>query len=229
MNVAVTLRYVKLNSDNVWNERYYILNGYSLMAKKFGVGMIAIMSDVGIDEICKNCDGLIIPGSSTPTDPRYYGKAPLAVPPPVDEYALDAKLIKNFYEAGKPIFGICGGEQSLNIYFGGTIAKMPDPKNHSVNDSHFINIEKGSFVYEALGSERHEVNSHHQMWTDVMAPDLKVVARTDDGIVEALEWKEKNIFATQWHPELSLSKDKSPEHRFFENFFKKCEDVRMGI
>ena len=229
MNIAVTLRYVQIGQSGPWKDRYYILNDYYLMAKKFGVGMIAVMSEYGIEEICKNCDGLIIPGSGTATDPRYYGRPPLETPPVVDEYALDAKLIKYFYEAGKPIFGICGGEQSLNVYFGGKIDSMPDPKNHSSDNTHYINIEKGSFVYDVFGKERALVNNYHAMWTDEVAPDLKVVASTDDGIVEALEWKEKNVFATQWHPEQSFHCGDPIENKFFENFFKRCEEKKMGI
>ena len=57
MNIATTLRYVKLPEDNVWNERYYIMNDYMLMAEKYGIGLHAVMMKTGIEEICKSCDG----------------------------------------------------------------------------------------------------------------------------------------------------------------------------
>jgi gamma-glutamyl-gamma-aminobutyrate hydrolase PuuD len=132
MNIAAVLRYVDMQRGEVWDDRYYITNDYMLMAKKYGIGMTAIMSEQAIEDVCRHCDGLIIQGSATDIDPKYYGGAPLPVPPVVDEYYLDSRLIKYFYEAGKPIFGICGGEQALNVYFGGTIARMPDIKINTV-------------------------------------------------------------------------------------------------
>lgn len=230
MNIATVLRYVDLEKGNVWDNRYYIMQDYNLMAQKHGIGMTAIMSEFGIEELCKNCDGLIIPGSSTDINPGYYGGAPLKDMPIVDEYYLDAKLIKYFYEAGKPIFGVCGGEQALNIFFGGTIAKMPDPQKHkdSETSTHPINVVRGSFVYDVFGAERAIVNSYHGWWTDRVAPDFSVVATTDDGIVEALEWKKKNIYATQWHPEQSYHRGGELENKFFENFLKRCEECRLG-
>jgi putative glutamine amidotransferase len=229
MNIAAVLRYVDMQRGEVWDDRYYITNDYMLMAKKYGIGMTAIMSEQAIEDVCRHCDGLIIQGSATDIDPKYYGGAPLPVPPVVDEYYLDSRLIKYFYEAGKPIFGICGGEQALNVYFGGTIARMPDPHNHYLEHplaNHPINIVEGSFVHDVFGTERAEINSFHNWWTDKVAPDLKVVATSDDGIVEALEWKEKNIFATQWHPEQSFRRGNPIEQKFFENFLKKCEECR---
>ena len=228
MNIATTLRYVDLKQGGYWDHRYYIMHDYKLMAEKYRIGMTAIMSEHGIDELCRHCDGLFIPGSATDIPAHYYGGDPSLPEPEVDEYYLDALLIKYFFEAGKPIFGICGGEQALNVFFGGTIAKMPDPEHHYDRETctHPINIVGGSFVHDVFRTERYTVNSHHSWWTDRMAPDLKVVARADDGIVEAFEWKEKNIYATQWHPEQSLHTGSPLEHLFFENFLKRCEECR---
>lgn len=229
MNIATTLRYVKLPEDNAWNERYYIMNDYMLMAKKYGIGLYAVMTRSGIEEICKSCDGLIIPGSGTNIDPKYYNGAPLDTPPEVDEYDLDSALIKYFYEAGKPIFGVCGGEQAINVFFGGTIARVPFDNHYDKETfTHEINVTRDSFVYDVFGRERCTVNCYHGYYASKVAPDFKVVASTDDGIVEAIEWRAKNIYATQWHPEQSFHTGDPIEHKFFENFLMRCEERRLG-
>ncbi len=231
MNLAIALRYMTAGTEaSEWYVRWFTSQDYIQLSKKFGVGVIAVLSEETVESICPHCDGLIVPGSATDIPPAYYGGAPLPKDPPVDEYALDAALIKHFYEAGKPIFGICGGHQALNVYFGGGMRRMPDSKAHE-NDTehaHLINIEKGSFVDNVFHTDRTMVNSHHAWEIYGIAPDFSVVAATDDGVAEAIEWKKHNIFATQWHPELALHKEYSQEYLFFENFLHACENCKSS-
>lgn len=229
MNIAIALRYMEMgNPEAVWNVRWMCAEDYMHLAKKYGVGVVAVMSEAAIPQICAACDGLIVPGSATDIPPAYYNGAPLEKDPPADEYALDSALIKYFYEAGKPIIGLCGGHQAINVFFGGSIRRMKDSKAHE-NDTehkHPINIETGSFVYDVFGAERATVNSYHAWELDRIAPDLSVVATTDDGVAEAIEWKKHNVFATQWHPEISLRRETAEEHVMFENFLRRCEEGR---
>lgn len=229
MNIAIALRYMEMGKpDAVWNVRWMCSEDYMHLAKKYGVGVVAVMSEEAIPQICAACDGLIIPGSATDIPPKYYNGEPLEKDPPVDEYALDSALTKYFFEAGKPILGICGGHQAINVFFGGAMRRMKDSKAHE-NDTehkHPINIETGSFIHDVFGTERATVNSYHAWETHIIAPDLSAVATTDDGVVEALEWKKHNIFATQWHPELSLRKETDVEHKMFANFLRCCEECK---
>jgi len=161
-------------------------------------------------------------------NPKYYGGED--IPPKVDEYALDAALIKYFYEHGKPIFGVCGGHQALNVFFGGSIKKIDDPFAHQ-NEyvlRHTVDVKEGSFVWDVFKSTTAEVNCFHGWELDRLAPVFDVVARTRDGVAEAIEWKEKNIFATQWHPERSFHDewDNEIEQKFFENFIERCREVK---
>ena len=87
-----------------------------------------------------------------------------------------------------------------------------------------INITKDSFVYDVFKSEEATINSYHCYEIDRLAPALSVVATSPDGVIEAAENKERRIFATQWHPELTLAQENSVEHKFFENFFKCCAE-----
>ncbi|MBE6590398.1 MAG: gamma-glutamyl-gamma-aminobutyrate hydrolase family protein [Ruminococcaceae bacterium] len=229
MNLAISLRYMTMGQENaVWNVRWMASEDHMHLAKKYGIGVVAVLSKEAIGEICASCDGLIVPGSATDIPPAYYNGAPLEKDPPVDEYDLDSALIKHFYENGKPILGLCGGHQAINVFFGGGLRRIPDSKAHE-NDTaheHKINIVRDSFVWDVFGTERTTVNSYHAWEIYGIAPDLSVVATTDDGVAEAIEWKKHNIYATQWHPELSLRKDDAREHMLFKNFLHACENCR---
>ena len=228
MNIATMLRYVDLKKGDYWDHRYYIMHDFKLFADKYNVGLCAIMTEHDIEAICDQCSGLIVPGSATNIDPRYYGRAPLDEVEPVDEYALDAKIIKHFVDHNKPIFGICGGHQELNIYFGGTIKKVDDPISHQ-NDTdmqHLIDVVPDTFVYDVFQKEEVMVNCHHSWEIDDLAPGFKVAARSKDGVIEAIEWKERNIYATQWHPEQSFHTGDPLENKFIENFLKCCEATK---
>ena len=228
MNIATTLRFINFNNGGPWERRFYIMHDYFLMAKENSVGLTAVMSPHDVDGICELSDGLIIPGSGTNVDPSYYGGEPLDPPNEVDEYALDALLIDKFVKAGKPVFGICGGLQAINVYLGGTLRKLDDYLTHQRGDmkTHRIMIEEDSFVHDVFKASEATVNCYHNWEIDRLAPGLRVVARTADGVIEAVEWREKKIFATQWHPEQSYHTGDPIEHRFFENFLELCRRGR---
>ena len=230
MNFATTLRLVNFKNDSVWQRRFYIMNHYEYMARELEVGINAILSPYGYEEICDRCDGLIIPGSGMNIPTHYYGGAPLPEEelPEIDEYFLDAKLIDYFYKAGKPILGICGGLQAINIFFGGTIKKLDDYVAHMNGEAkkHEINIKEGSFVHNVFKSTRATVNCYHNWEIDKLAEGFDVVARTDDGVIEAIECKEKRIYATQWHPEHAFEWEPHTEKELFINFINECKNKR---
>ncbi len=224
MNFATVLRYVNMGHNDGWDERFSIPYFWKLMADKYQIGMNYIFTDYGFEEICEKCSGLIIPGSSTNINPLYWGGEGFTEKQAHDEYPLDAKLIEHFIKNDKPVLGICGGLQAINVYLGGTL-KTVDAKIHgsSESKSHMININENSFVFDVFKSSRASVNTYHYWAIDRLAPGLKIVAESDDGVIEAVEWKEKRIFATQWHPERSFAEGDPNENKFFENFINLCK------
>lgn len=123
----------------------------------------------------------------------------------------------------KPVFGICAGLQTLNIYCGGTIDYIANDgtRPHYVT-VHPVNIKTGSFVYDAFKSNRARINSYHVMHINKLGNGLDVAAESDDGIIEAIEDKSRKIFGVQWHPERSFENENSVEKRLFENFLEIC-------
>ena len=224
MNIASVLRYVDMKRGDGWDKRFSIPYFWKQMADKYRVGMNYILSEYGFEEICERCDGLIVPGSSTDINPSYWGGEPFGEKQLYDEFPFDAKLIDWFLKNNKPVFGVCGGLQAINVYMGGSLKKA-DKNIHSNHQmrNHKINILKDSFVYDVFNTDSAEVNSYHYWAIDRLGDSLECIATSDDGVIEAIECREKRIFATQWHPERSFSEGNPIENKFFENFINLCK------
>ena len=229
MNIATLIRFGKGSYDGIWEGNRWFAHGNLVeIAQHYGIGMTVIATEADYEKVCACCDGLIIPGSPIDIDPTYYGADPFDPPNEVDEYALDSKVIAEFDKMRKPMFGICGGHQELNIYFGGTIKKIDNNEAHMHRSTklHPITITEGSFVHDVFGSTRAVVNCYHNWELGRLGDGLSAVAVTDDGVIEAIENKELAIYATQWHPEVYMDLDDHIERKFFDNFLKKCEEKR---
>lgn len=167
--------------------------------KQFGNPVI-IMPD---DDI--NCDALILPGGRD-VAPSSYGQAPrfyTGLTDPFKQYFFEHKL-KNYVEAGIPIFGICLGMQQLNCFFGGTLEQ--NLKFHPQSSSRWKEAHKIKTNHKNYGSHViMEVNSHHHQGVPLhrLAPDLLELAVSEghDSVVEAFIHHNSPIVGVQWHPE----------------------------
>jgi putative glutamine amidotransferase len=131
-----------------------------------------------------------------------------------------------------PILGICRGIQMLNVAAGGTLYQdvhhqletqvyHQHRKGEPFNKlAHWIDIAPESQLARALGATRVEVNSlHHQAVKDV-APNLRVIARAPDGVIEGMEATNGHfVLAVQFHPEWLLDDD-ARMVRIFEEFVR---------
>ena len=132
--------------------------------------------------------------------------------------AFEKLLMGMAIERGLPILGFCHGHQCINLYFGGTIA--PVPKDGSPNIVHrgkdppyvkdcfhMINVKPGSRLAKGFGTTRMEVNTSHTMCVKDVGESLEVIARSDDGVVEAIEHRTLPITGFQFHPERIFRRD----------------------
>ena len=79
-----------------------------------------------------------------------------------------------------------------------------------------MKFEKESFLYDCYNIEQMLINSLHHQAVKEVAKGFKVVVKSEDGIVEAIE--NKNIIAVQWHPEYMN------DIKFFEYFINKISN-----
>ena len=109
-------------------------------------------------------DGFLFSGG-VDLDPVLYGEEKQFESVEIDPRrdAFEKALFASVYPTGKPIFGICGGHQEINIYFGGTIKKLDDKEHHlhKATKLHPITVTEGSFVHDVFGTKRALVNSYH--------------------------------------------------------------------
>ena len=114
------------------------------------------------------------------------------------------------YNRQIPMLGICRGIQTLAMALGGKVAQdisdVAGLKHSQDADrsepTHDVILEKESVISQIYNSSILHVNSfQHQAVTDA-GEKFQVVARSSDGIVEAMESSEyKPIIGVQWHPE----------------------------
>ena len=157
-------------------------------------------------------DGIIFAGGSD-VDPTFYGEEPHQELGSTyfkrDQF--EVVLVKAALEADKALMGICRGMQVINVALGGTIFQdlSEDPRQtlkHSQDapgnfPSHHVNVDQDSRIFNLVGS-RPYVNSRHHQALNQIGSGLKVTARADDQIPEAIESVDNDrVLAVQWHPE----------------------------
>lgn len=156
--------------------------------------------------LAKDCDGLLLPGGGD-IAPEIFGQANNGsrdIDRELDE--IELALVEKFASDGKPILGICRGMQVINVAFGGDLIQDIESgdKHRWTEESgdrvHNVTASEGSFLHRLYG-ESFSVNSAHHQAVGRVADGFTVAAVADDGIIEAIECAEKNIFAVQWHPE----------------------------
>ena len=189
--------------ETVWEKRPFhrricLTEFFKEIAQELGFLLFPVLSQTQLETVVQLCDGLILPGSGNHIHPAYYGEAPLAgIDYTTDEFELDRAALLRFAERGKPILGICGGMQSINVAFGGSLCQ--DIPGHDLDDeTHPIQVEKASFLGKACKGVE-QVNSFHRQAVRETAEGFEVTARSGDGVVEAIE--RDNIVGVQWHPE----------------------------
>ena len=177
------------------NKKYYL-------GVTAGGGVPVMATDIELaEEYARLCDGLILTGSAMyMPSPEYAAQAKAIEKQKRDPQ--DAQLFYAFQKAGKPVLGICRGQQNINVFLGGTLAKkfkLTDGVEHLMRKPEIV-AEPGSLICELFG-ETFITNSRHNNRIDQLADGLKVTARSHDGVIEAVEHKSEPIYAVQWHPE----------------------------
>jgi putative glutamine amidotransferase len=140
-------------------------------------------------------------------------------------------------ERALPVLCVCRGLQIANVAFGGTlIADVPqhlggaatishdvgEPDQHDgwrIVPEHVVTVEQDSALARITGTTTLPTNAAHHQAVDRCAGELRIVARTADGIVEALEARFDSPFwlAVQWHPESTYAAD-APSRAIFTSF-----------
>jgi putative glutamine amidotransferase len=184
-------------------------------------------------EIYERLDGVLLTGGGD-VDASQYGMANdgLVHGIQVDRDATEINVAKWAAQEDKPLLGICRGSQVINVALGGTLYRdiATEYGNHSDIEhdlygkaprgfeAHPVHIDSGTHLQKLLGVEQVNVNTlHHQALREV-APALKVVAKSADGLIEGVEMPDARFYvAVQWHPEEMIGYSE-PMRRLFAGF-----------
>jgi len=182
-----------------------------------------------IADFCKACDGILFTGG-VDVDPGMYGEKRHPMLGETARYrdSLEARVFSEFYKTEKPILGICRGAQIINVLLGGSLwqdipSEMPSEIDHRQKEgqfslSHRVNILEGTPLRGLVSKGRMNANSFHHQAIKALGADLEVMARADDGVIEAVySTKKSYLRAYQWHPERIYGID-GDNRRIFVDF-----------
>ena len=186
--------------------------GWPVLVPPVGAG-VADTVDVtasAVGPVLDAVDGLLVIGGGDVSAARYGQDADErngGVSDQRDE--LEFQLLDAAIDRDLPVLAVCRGHQVLNVLFGGTLVQqLPDvvgSTRHQPVAGAFgevtVRTEPGTHVHRLLGDGATVLCSHHQA-VDALGESLLVSARSDDGVVEAVEILGRSfVVGVQWHPE----------------------------
>lgn len=185
-----------------------------------------------IPEYVERFDGLIIAGGYFDHEPEFYNQSAHAtVKRNSPRSSFEKALLEAYLPTKKPVLGICGGHQLINIIYGGTIIQDIDCM-HPTTIKHSDNVAPTEAAHELQITPNTKLNSfyktgitvginssHHQA-IDKVGDGLVVSGVAEDGIIEAIEDPNHPFcIGVQWHPEYLVNK---LDGLILENFVKAC-------
>lgn len=116
--------------------------------------------------------------------------------------------------ASIPMLGVCLGHQAIGEAFGGRVVRAPAPV-HGVSSPIW---HDSTPLFAGFENPFPAARYHSLCLVEAsLPPELRVTARTDDGVVMAVEHRTRPLFGVQFHPESVLT---SSGHRLLANFLK---------
>lgn len=153
-------------------------------------------------------DGLIVGGGDDIGAELYGGEVTLGVRTDPDRDDLERDLLGQALASDIPVLGICRGAQMINVHLGGTLMRdvydqfSEKRRLRTVLPRMDVHIVKETHLSRILERARYRVNSLHHQAVDRLGHGLRVAARDDHGVVQAIESEARPfLFGVQWHPE----------------------------
>ncbi|HVO02217.1 MAG TPA: gamma-glutamyl-gamma-aminobutyrate hydrolase family protein [Candidatus Cybelea sp.] len=163
-------------------------------------------------------DALVVTGGAFDVDPALFGAeskhATVSLKP--GRTGFELAVTQAMLKRKKPVLGICGGEQLLNVILGGTLVQhiedeiedsllheQPNPRNQP---GHAVAVTPGSLLHRVTGTTEIKVNSAHHQAVKSVGPGVVVNAVAKDGVIEGIEDPRLPFcLGVQWHPEYRIT------------------------
>jgi putative glutamine amidotransferase len=195
-------------------------------------------------EVVRRVDGVVLTGGDDINPGLYAKKLPRTVRKTIEQTPdgggrdlRELVLIDEVFRQRKPLLAICRGHQLLNVALGGALIadirrQVPGALNHQRSDQpgdlvHEAALTPGSLLAKITGKQVLGVNSSHHQSVLEPAEPLMAVARSRDGIIEAMALKPEAarrrpfLLSVQWHPE-RLAAGFAAHRAIFRRFIQEC-------
>ena len=230
--IALTLDYEtsKEYSKYPW---YAIRENYfTSIEESGGIGVGIPHNTKDIVSLLHKIDGLVITGGNFDIDPNIFGESSVHKTVKLKENRTNFELLaaEIMLKQNKPVLGICGGEQLINVlYKGSLIQHIPDEiknpieheqKNPRNEAGHSVTIQENTKLYSIISKQNIMVNSAHHQAIKVPGKGLIVNALSNDGVIEGIEDPTKTFcIGVQWHPEFFIQ---GSDNKLLKAFINAC-------
>lgn len=196
MNTPIVLISMRVTEETSYVERRSALaDDYVRWFESDGrlvVPVPSITGDVGPYLDLPNVRVVVLTGGNN-VDPTRYGSAETVPQVYPERDRVEFSMIAGAVKRGIPVFGVCRGLHTINVYYGGALTTTVE--GHVARDHDLVS------EHELLRDAR--CNSYHNQAVrgEDLSPKLRALAHSPDGLVEALYHPTEPVFAVQWHPE----------------------------
>lgn len=185
-----------------------------------------------------SCAGLVLCGGGD-LDPELFGWPQAGGDPPDRERDVaELALFRAFYQAGRPILGICRGMQVIAAALGGGLIQDLPPEQGIFHRGtrrddarHPVRTRDGSLLAGLYGPILHTNSFHHQAVADP-GFGMVITAWSEGGVAEAMEHERLPILGVQFHPERMAYTRRRPDcdggEAIWEYFLERCREVAHG-
>ena len=230
--IALTLDYE--TSKGYSNYPWYAIreNYFTSIEESGGIGVGIPHNMKDIVSLLHKIDGLVITGGNFDIDPNIFGESSVHKTVKLKENRTNFELLaaEIMLKQNKPVLGICGGEQLINVlYKGSLIQHIPDEIKNSIEHEqknprneagHSVSIQENTKLYSIISKQNIMVNSAHHQAIKVPGKGLIVNALSNDGVIEGIEDPTKSFcIGVQWHPEFFIQ---GSDNKLLKAFINAC-------
>jgi para-aminobenzoate synthetase component II len=182
----------------------YTLNGY---LRQLGAETDVVRNDTvpveSLSERLAEYDGVLIsPGPGKPSD------AGVSIP-----------MVHAAVDAGVPLLGVCLGHQAIAEAFGGVVTNAEELMHGKTSRV----VHDDSTIFDGVPETFTATRYHSLAVVDGTVPiELAVTARTEGGVIMALQHRAAPVYGVQFHPESVMTEG---GHRMLANWLRVVGDA----
>lgn len=215
--IGITYSSAELDTFTLWRRMF---EGF-VEAGAVPIAIDARSAVIDIERLVARLDGLVIGGGVDISPALYDGDIsdPLIRNVNTDRDANEIRAWEAAKQHGLPVLAICRGAQLINAAAGGSlyadlyrdhVTAVPHRGTEEALDEvvHKVSIRlDGRLAQWFPGRTSLGVNSQHHQGIKTLASEFRVLARSEDGLIEAFESEYEDLLAVQWHPEVLWATD----------------------